>query len=51
MPDDTFTRDQIRDGFAKWIERCKGQEWPEASDPNICADYLVEVMKEAPDAR
>lgn len=46
--DKTYTKEQIRDGFAKWLGRIKGLDLKEADNPDELADYLVEVMDEEP---
>lgn len=46
----TYTRDQIRDGFKKWLDRIAGLNLKDADDPDELADYLVEVMNEKPQA-
>ena len=48
--DKSYTRAEIRDGFVKWIERAKTEGWEnleDAQDPDVSAEYLVELMDEA----
>lgn len=45
----SYTREQIRDAFAKWITRARDAQWEnleEAQDADVSADYLVELMEE-----
>jgi hypothetical protein len=46
MPE-KWTRDEIRAAFALWLKRCEGKDIPDADDPDVLADYLVELMREA----
>lgn len=41
----TATREQLVAAFKTWDEQARVEDWPDATDPEASADYLIGLLR------